>query len=297
MFIKLSIFYGSYLIFPFVLFLILKYKQQKRKKYFNILLLISIFFIYARFVEPLLLNVVETKIILNNQNSQENIKVALISDLHIGVYKKGSSLRRVVNKINQQSPDLVFIAGDILYDLKRDQIKKELSELQNLKAETYVITGNHDSGFPGVDERIELEKVFNEFNIKVLDNKIHSIAIHGKLIHLVGFSDIWTDEIDYQLLDMVQEEETVFVLAHNPDTVYNFQNPEKVDLVLAGHTHGGQIRIPFIYKYAIPCEYGFDKGFYEINNMKIFVSPGLGMVGLPMRFLMVPEIDILALSI
>ena len=98
------------------------------------------------------------------------------------------------------------------------------------------------------------------------------------------------------MLNKINKEKLSIVLTHNPDSIYEFPKTD-VDLVIAGHTHGGQIRLPFIYKYAIPCKYDFDKGFYYLRNMNIFVSPGLGMVGLPFRFLMPPEIDVLNVGI
>ncbi|MFH1514360.1 MAG: phosphohydrolase, partial [bacterium] len=90
--------------------------------------------------------------------------------------------------------------------------------------------------------------------------------------------------------------ENTIVLAHNPDTVYEFPEGVNVDLVLSGHTHGGQIRIPFLYKTQIPTIHPFDKGLYNVNDIPVYVTSGIGMIGLPFRFLIPPQIEILELT-
>jgi len=90
------------------------------------------------------------------------------------------------------------------------------------------------------------------------------------------------------------------LLTHNPDTAFEVPASINYDLMLAGHTHGGQIRIPGLYKKVIPTEYPFDKGLYRLaidgQTRLVFVSPGTGMVGLPFRFNIPPQIDILTVT-
>ena len=83
-------------------------------------------------------------------------------------------------------------------------------------------------------------------------------------------------------------------MAHNPDTALEYENSIP-DITICGHTHGGQIRIPFLYKQTIPCEGNFDQGLYETKYGKVFVTAGLGEVGLPMRLGIPPTIEILEL--
>ncbi len=84
------------------------------------------------------------------------------------------------------------------------------------------------------------------------------------------------------------------VFTHNPDTTLSYRK-NIADLTIAGHTHGGQIRLPLIYKFAIPCKGDFDQGLYQSTTGKTFVTSGLGEVGLPMRLGIPPVIDILEL--
>lgn len=288
------LFYGSYLVFFFV---ILFFWQLRKKRYKTIaifFLIISFVFIYARFIEP---NIIITKnynidFIGNNKNN--NLKIAVIADPHIGVYKNKKFLKRVVDKTNAINPDLILMPGDFVYHIDKNEIDSIFSVFQYLQAPTYAITGNHDIGKPGIDISEKIKNALKKYGVKIIDNEIKNLEINKNQIELIGLSDLWGGQTDFNLLNKINDKKLSIVLTHNPDSVYQFPN-NNADLVIAGHTHGGQIRIPFIYKYAIPCDYDFDKGFYNIKGIKIFVSSGLGMVGLPLRFLIPPEISILNL--
>lgn len=300
MYIRLFIYYGSYLAFPLLFFLIWRYKKSSKKSIFRVLFILSSLLIYVRFIEP---NFINTKYfdVDINKGRGESMKVVLISDLHIGLYKDRFFLSRVVKKINKIEPDFVLVAGDLTYRLSEDKLEKELEVLAGLRAKTFIITGNHDAGISG--EGFALDDVTNKIvtftkkykNLKEIDNQMVTVDFQGEKINFIGLSDIWQGRTDFQLLDLIKDEDINFVLSHNPDSVYEFSRP--VDLVLSGHTHGGQVRIPFLYEKVIPSDYGFDRYFYNIKGSKVFVSPGLGMVGLPFRFLMPPEIDILNIKL
>ncbi|MFH1175326.1 MAG: metallophosphoesterase [bacterium] len=300
------IFYGSYLIFLMlivaVILLFNKAKNQKaikkRGKIFaGIFIIFALFFIYARFAEPQMLKVRRERVFSDFEGGGQvnTIKMAIFSDLHYGIFKNAKSLKEVVDKINLENPDLVLIPGDFVYHLAKEKIERELAEIKNINAPVFAVLGNHDYGIEGEEDVSEKEKAALEsFGVNVLENKSEKIAIKGRLINIIGIKDYWTNDADYNLLKEISKDEFTIVLTHNADSVYDF--PEAAclpDLVISGHTHGGQMRVPFIYKFMIPSERGFDKGFYLIKGMKIFITSGVGMDGLPLRFLCPPEINIL----
>lgn len=288
------IYYGSFLIFPAVFIII--WKRKKINKFlFIFLLVVCMIFIYARFIEPFILVTKHYNISVNKQIP--NYKIALISDAHLGVYAKGNILKKAVNKINQENVDLVFIAGDFLNYCPKKKLSKYFTELSRLNALIYAVTGNHDHGLYTIDISQELIDELTKNNVKIIDDKTdEATATNGKA-KIIGLSDLWIGFPQVSLTDLADPDNLTILLAHNPDVVYeNGFNSKNIDLILAGHTHGGQIRIPFIYKSVIPTESYFNEGFYNIDNAILFISPGLGMVGLPMRFLKPPELDIITIN-
>lgn len=233
----------------------------------------------------------------SKENLNAKIKVAVFSDLHYGAYKNTVSLNRIVKKINKEKPDIVLIPGDFVYFIDKKKIESELAELKNIQAPVYAVIGNHDDGnFDEEDVSEEVKIALEKAGVNVIDNKIERIKVGSKEITLLGLEDYWNFVADYSLLENLEEKENTIVLTHNPDSVYKFPKETNVDLAICGHTHGGQIRFPFFYKYAIPTKYDFDRGLHDVNEIKVYVSSGIGMVGLPMRFLVPPRIDILEIN-
>jgi hypothetical protein len=111
---------------------------------------------------------------------------------------------------------------------------------------------------------------------------------------VVGLGDRFAGKDDPGPLDGAPRDRPVIVVAHNPDSAMQLK-PGSAALVVSGHTHGGQIRIPGLYRYVIPTEHPFDRGLHGFGPVPVFVTAGLGEVGLPMRFLNPPVIDVLEL--
>lgn len=298
--IKQIIFYASYLVFPFFILLAVLWWKQKWRKTVVFFCALSLVFTYARFIEP---NLIATKYeslpITSVENSAaDKIKIALFSDLHLGIYKSGESFKKLVHKTNAENPDLILIPGDFLYHIDEENMETEFDFLTEFDAPVFAVTGNHDIGAPGPDLQEEMNTILEQKNVFAMDNKSQSITIRDNTIRIIGLSDLWGEDSDYELLKNLPQNEIAIVLAHNPDAIYEFPDEARnIDLVVSGHTHGGQIRIPWLYKKVIPCKHPFDKGWYTINNTNLYVSPGVGMVGLPLRFLMPPQLDIITLEI
>lgn len=247
---------------------------------------------YARFIEKEMINVQTTEIEVGF-----DAKIVLISDTHLGLYKGKRFLKRVVDKINDiEGVDAVIIAGDITYwpDQTQDGINDLLSPLADINVPVFAVVGNHDSQKPGPDIAEILRNSLEQNDVVLLHNK--DSVIPGKDIKILGVGDKWAGQDKIKLIDNFSINDNLIVIAHNPDSTMSYKNGI-ADLTLSGHAHGGQIRIPFLYKYRIPCEGGFDAGLYDLEKGgKVFVSSGLGEVGLPMRMGIPPVIDILILK-
>jgi len=280
LYIKFFIYYGSWLVFPLLYWF--------AKKRWLVMILLSILFIYARFIEPQLLFVNHYKI-----ETGFKAKYALIADIHLGIYNNESILERTVDKINNEEVDAVLIAGDFTYEPQFYNMKKLFRSLVNIKVPVYAVLGNHDCQRPGPDVRDELEKVLTSYGIHIITNK----AIKLNNVIILGLGSLWARDDEIALLDNYTKEDNLVVLTHNPDTTLDYMPNQYPDLTLAGHTHGGQVRIPYLYKKIIPVrgDILWDQGLYTLKDEKVFVTSGIGEIGLPLRFLIPPTIDILEL--
>lgn len=290
------IFYGSYLSFPFLatlIYLAIKSKGMKTAKIkiiiWSFFLLLSISFIYARFIEPQMIQIKTTSI-----NTGFSGKVIVVADFHLGPYKGERFLERVVKKINEQeSIDAILIPGDFTYYPTQD-LKELFKPLKALKFPTFAVLGNHDSEAPGPPLRDQLKEALELNGVRFLHNEIDKIP--NTNINIVGLGDHWAGEDEIERIDQYSKEDHLIVITHNPDSTLYYTNG-KADLTVSGHTHGGQIRLPWIYKKIIPCKGEFDKGLYSVKaGGKLFVTSGTGEVGLPMRLFTPPIIDVLKLN-
>lgn len=301
--IQIVIFYGSFLVFPFIVLLIWLQKKKKIAKWLLILLwILSLLFVYSRFIERYVLLVHEHTFSISQDDSQDeaHIKIALFSDAHIGLYKGEWFLEKTVAKINELNPDIVLIAGDYIYHMSEEELISSQKILAKIKAPTYGVLGNHDqeSSNSHTSGEFSYEKMHQALspNIEMIDNRLLEIELMGKKITLAGIGSLWANNAQTDILADLDPSKIVIALMHNPDTAYGFPN-YNIDLAFAGHTHGGQIRLPFIYKSIIPTKYDFDEGWYSIKGMPLFITAGTGEVNLPMRFLIPPRIDLFDLTL
>lgn len=300
--IFLSIFYYSFyllaLALVFLLFWIIK--RKKFSPELLLLLLVILTLIWARFGETEIFRVrnYDLDLTRSGKETQSELKVVVFSDLHLGVYKNKNFLKRLVKKVNQLEADLVLIPGDFVYFMSRDKLKEELAELSQIQAPCLVVLGNHDYGRAAKDISRDLKSALESLGLWVIDNDIKHLSVKESLIEFIGLEDIWAGNPDFDILIRDNSDETAdlrLLLAHNPDTIYKLadysKELKKIDLMVSGHTHAGQIRLPFLYRHIIPSAYGFDRGFYEVFDTKVFVSGGVGNVVLPLRLFNRPEIS------
>jgi len=300
---KLFIFYAAYLYFPFLAFCLYKAARHKGAIpiVFALCILGSSLLAYGRFVEPRLLNThSETIFTQGADETSPSIRIALFSDTHFGIFKNAMPMSRIVRRINDEAPDAVFISGDFLYHLPPEDIPAALAPLAELSAPIYAVLGNHDVGFPGPIYTGDLYSALHALGVTLVENRAYEARIGGQDILIGGTSDLWQRQQDFSFTNTLPDKPLI-LLTHNPDTALNVPNNIPFALMLAGHTHGGQVRIPGLIKKVIPTQYPFDKGLHSVPKGDIerlvYVTTGTGMVGLPFRFNMPPRIDILTVHL
>lgn len=276
---------------------------QKRIRLFLtiILLLVCGIVAWAFFIEPNRLVVRHETLELRRWPSGlSGVKIAVLSDIHAGsAFIDERKLRLIVDRTNQLQPDLIVILGDYIAGNGRGSRRMEPEVfapiLKNLHAPfgVYSVLGNHDWWYNGTKVRTVLEAN----GIKVLDNEVLKITVRDNSVWLVGLADLWTrpQHID-EVIAQVPEGEPIIALTHNPDIFP--QVPSRVNLVLAGHTHGGQVRFPLIGSVVESSRYGerFEKGHVVENGHDLYVTSGIGTSIVPVRFGVPPEIVLLELK-
>jgi predicted MPP superfamily phosphohydrolase len=288
--IKQCLFHGSWLVVPFVAWLAWRLRERRGRWLIALLLAGCLLFGWARFVEPQRIRVQET--VLTGTGAQA--RLVLVSDIHLGVYKGSAYLQRLVDRINTLQADGVVIAGDFTYGADGQSLQRLFAPLAALRLPTYAVLGNHDQQAPGPDIDTELRGALATHGVQVVEGR--TVALGG--FSVAGLGDRWAGRDDPGFLAARQAPGPILVLAHNPDSAIAL-DPARVALILAGHTHGGQIRIPWLYRRVIPSQYGFDRGEQFLRTprgrVRVYTTVGTGEIGLPMRLFNPPTIDVLDL--
>jgi uncharacterized protein len=213
----------------------------------------------------------------------KELKIAMVSDLHLGTIVDNSRLSKMVQKINELHPDIILMAGDIIDDKVAPFIKQNMGEiLKELKAKNgvYAATGNHD--YYGGDSE-ELIKSLEASGVKVLTDKYVKI---NDSFYVVGREDIAVESYYKrnrkplkELLSDVDKALPVILIDHTPK---NLQEPMEngADLQVSGHTHRGQL---FPSQYITQSLFELDWGYLKKDNLNVVVSSGIGTWGPPIR--------------
>ena len=217
------------------------------------------------------------------------LKIAFASDFHIAPRHK-KRLEKIVKKINEQKADLILLGGDFVKGHKFETsmpIEEIAQELSKLDAPLGVVSvlGNHDWWQNGQ----KIKEVLQDSGIVVLENENQKLIYNGRLLLLAGLADYNTRKVDIDKA-LSETENNVLLLTHSPDVFPEI--PQKVFLTLAGHTHGGQVTLPWWGALLVPSKYGkkYEGGFIEENGKKMIVGRGLGTSLLPVRLGCMPEI-------
>lgn len=293
----------------------------------------SVFGIWPRFIEPKLLATSSFDIAL--PKLKQSLKVVQLSDLHFNDMINQNFLNKLVRQVAILAPDLIVITGDFLCMGQMADAKRLKDFLLSLKAPLgiFAVLGNHDysaglninsdgyydtiksvsapalSGFKrlwavpevkgvataaarAVSANPELMQVLEESSVTLLDNR--TVQIGG--LNLVGLGDLMADAVHPEkAFSKYDLKLPGVILAHNPDTVTRLKDFPG-DLVLSGHTHGGQINLPWLWKRFTSMENRqFKSGMHQILDKSLYISRGLGGV-IPFRFNTRPELVLITIK-
>lgn len=263
------------------------------RSFFVIILLLGIgILLYSHFIGTKGLRVKEYSVINSKlKDDYHGLKVVHFSDLHYGSTIRSPELKKIVEEINLLKPQVIFFTGDLI-DRYSKVSKEEIVEVVNIlndldpEISSYMVRGNHDY----IDN---YEEVLRGVNIKLLDNDSEFFYYNDTVpILIVGLEDylVGTQDIP-KAFEKYSEENYTILLVHEPDSVKKLGD-FKPDLILSGHSHNGQVRLPFvgsIVKVEGAKQYYEEK--YLINNSPMFISGGLGTSKYPFRLFNHPSFN------
>jgi len=291
-------------------------------KYVYIYALLGIVFFaclgYAYFIEPHRLLVNNHDLPIKNWNAAfDGLRIVAIADIHGG--SNGASeaeIRRVVETTNGLDPDMIVLLGDYISESGgKDELSRpnlwmspeKIAEcLSGFKAKygVFVVMGNHDELY-GTQV---IKTAFTRTGYRILDGDVAVIEKDGKKLRILGLRDhlsigIWKVYSDQAKAMLAATEGTgdVLVLQHSPDIAPVITGELSVSrdlrLMLAGHTHGGQVWLPVVGRPIVPSSYGqrLAAGHVVDQGLDIFVTTGIGTSILPLRFMVPPEIAVLTI--
>ena len=292
-----------------------KYKNQSKKIKIIIFVIIifALFFSLYMFKTSRALRVRYIDLEFEDlPKSFDNIKVALASDIHSGLYIPTSHIQKMSDMITENKPDIILFIGDYIYSAPRwfkyhnkKNIRKLIEGIKNLNAPLgkYAVMGNHDN----YESKIDISNALDSNNFKMLDNNIIFITNDiGEYISIGGVGDFMTDDVKFDLATKnVKTNDFNILLSHEPAAPLAIAKKEGynelIDFFVCGHTHGMQISLIPMHlierlnknrNYPLTTIYGN----MQSDKTKIYVSSGVGVVLLPFRLFAYPEVVIATLK-
>jgi predicted MPP superfamily phosphohydrolase len=240
--------------------------------------------------ESQLLTVERVRLPLRNLNpALAGLTIVQLSDIHLETYTKIDLVQQAVNVVNDLNPDLVVLTGDYVWR-KLDAIFELAPVLSRLNAKygVFSILGNHEIW---TDANV-VRAAFTAAGIPVLVNQGVTLSIDQAPLVLAGLDDGWSGKPNLNAaLAGAPAGAPVILLLHEPDLADQISLDGRVSLQLAGHSHGGQIRLPGVGALVLPyLGRKYDLGLYNVNHMWLYTNRGLGATTEPVRYNCPPEI-------
>ncbi|MEM8673066.1 MAG: metallophosphoesterase [Cyanobacteria bacterium P01_G01_bin.67] len=276
--------------------------RQKIRRWIDQFILITLVFltccyVYAKKIEPNWIEVVPIQLAIPHlAPAFDDFKIVQISDLHASKFMPPQRLTKIIELVNQQQPDAIAITGDLItqgHGFDADQLSLNLKQLKS-ELGTLAVLGNHDHWWKTRDQ---LKQTLIESKITILENQVFIVERDSQKLAFAGLDDpYWGHPNLPQIIAQLPEQATAILLVHEPDYIEKSAKTHKFSLQLSGHSHGGQIRIPFLTPLVLP--YGGKKYFAGLNQVEdtfTYTNRGLGMTGLPLRFGSRPEVTVFTL--
>jgi len=231
-------------------------------------------------------------------------RIVQISDLHASFWVGEDYLMRVVNQVNQLEKDLVVVTGDIITGAVNDFWKKWLPEssrdytamvarvLGHLKAgHKIAVLGNHDQ-WDGLETERRLVAELENVGIQFLRNTSLPLTRAHEAIHIAGIDDVWFSHDLPRALKQIPQAEFKILLSHSPDIMSDVSKQMRIDLTICGHTHGGQLAIPYLTHHLMPIDNParYMAGLVNEDHGYTYVNRGIGTLVFPFRLGAPPEI-------
>jgi predicted MPP superfamily phosphohydrolase len=249
-------------------------------------------------------DIVERPIAINNLPAPfHGYRIVQISDIHLDEYTEPFFFERIVHKVNALTPDLVLLTGDFIthgslsFIASGHAIRRCAEITATITAPLrYAVLGNHDVAF---NAPLVIETLIAH-GTPVLINQHLPVERNGARLWICGVDDPGESHPDLDLTIPAQPDGPVVLMAHEPDyadAVIAHPRGHLVDLMLSGHSHGGQVRLPFLRPLILPpLGEKYPEGHYRFNQMQLYVNRGIGTVGLPFRLNCPPEITVITLQ-
>ena len=263
---------------------------------------------YAREVEPYWVAIERVTLTLPRLAPPfDGYRIVQISDIHLDGWMTPERLESIVDLVNEQEPDLVAITGDFVA-VSADYISGLVGPLSRLRATdgAVAVLGNHDH----LNDAEAVRRALSRAGVVDVGNAVHTLRRDGAALNLCGVDSVMEgfdrlDEVIYTLQD--EEPGCAVLLAHEPDFADKSAATGRFDLQLSGHSHGGQVRIPFLgsplvrllpllgASFVPPLIYKYPRGLYRVGGMYQYTNRGLGVVYARFRLNCRPEVTVFTL--
>jgi predicted MPP superfamily phosphohydrolase len=257
---------------------------------------------YSALVEPHLFRVERIRLKLPRlPRAFSGLRIVQISDIHMGGWMNVGRLQHVADLIIAEKPDVLLITGDFLLgnaftNASREALNDLITVLSPLAKSipSFAVLGNHD--YWTNPEAVRAMLLF--CRIADLTNTVFTLTRDGEKLHLCGVDDVWEGEVRLEdVIARLGDNSAAILLAHEPDFADISAATDRFDLQLSGHSHGGQVVVPFYGPPILPyLGQKYPSGLYEVGNMFQYTNRGVGMIKVAVRFNCPPEITVFHLE-
>lgn len=271
-------------------------------------------------IEPYILDEEEETVVIPNLPvAWEGKKIAQVSDFQVGMWWHNlPTIAKTVDKLIEEQPVAVLITGDFIYhalpqpETEINQVIELIRPLTEADIPTYAVLGNHDYGMkdqkmpPKTELAAQLEQALENIGIQVLTNEAVKLSLENQDsdLYLVGIGSNWAnnDKVDQALANLADNSPRI-VIMHNPESFKAFES-HAAPFAVAGHTHGGQIRLPYLPQWSwlalvkkerVFADEWAEEGYGKIGN-RLYVNRGIGFSELPLRINCAPEVTFFTLT-